>query len=265
MKVKVTKNQVILEEGYIVNRGEYNANPLEFEFSEEYTEDLVKKAVFVNGSTKIEVAILNDTCNIPNEVLNEKDFELRVYAYEVQDDELVLRYSPTFATVFTREGSYTEGGTTPEVITPSQFEQYMQAMNDGLEEVENVDIDAVKSGTSTRVTITNRDGEEKTVYILDGARGPQGEPGTTNYTGMTNKPKINNVELDGNKTNEDLNIQEKLTSGTNIKTINNQSILGSGNITIQGGGGEVSPIVSGSILEFPQESNVRVENEEVIF
>lgn len=59
--------------------------------------------------------------------------------------------------------------------------------------------------------------------------------------------------------------QEILVSGTNIKTINNQSILGSGNITIQGGGGEISPIVSGSILEFLQESSVRVENEEVIF
>lgn len=33
------------------------------------------------------------------------------------------------------------------------------------------------------------------------------------------------------------NYQPKLVSGTNIKTINNQSILGSGNIDIQGGGG----------------------------
>ena len=31
--------------------------------------------------------------------------------------------------------------------------------------------------------------------------------------------------------------QDKLVSGTNIKTINNQTLLGSGNITIQGGGG----------------------------
>lgn len=30
--------------------------------------------------------------------------------------------------------------------------------------------------------------------------------------------------------------QEKLVSGTNIKTINNNSLLGSGNISIQGGG-----------------------------
>lgn len=31
--------------------------------------------------------------------------------------------------------------------------------------------------------------------------------------------------------------QDTLVSGTNIKTINNQSLLGSGNIDIQGGGG----------------------------
>ena len=33
--------------------------------------------------------------------------------------------------------------------------------------------------------------------------------------------------------------QDTLVSGTNIKTINNASILGSGNIDIQGGGSDV--------------------------
>lgn len=37
--------------------------------------------------------------------------------------------------------------------------------------------------------------------------------------------------------------QDKLISGTNIKTINNTSILGEGNINIQGGGGSVEPII----------------------
>lgn len=36
-----------------------------------------------------------------------------------------------------------------------------------------------------------------------------GEGGTTDYTPLTNKPKINNVELNGNKTLEDLGIQPK--------------------------------------------------------
>lgn len=52
--------------------------------------------------------------------------------------------------------------------------------------------------------------------------------------------KINKVKV-GNTTYdiEDTSKQEILVSGTNIKTINNQSILGSGNITIEGG--EVEP------------------------
>jgi len=48
-----------------------------------------------------------------------------------------------------------------------------------------------------------------------------------------------------------LGIQEELTSGTNIKTINNQSILGSGNLSISGGVSDVTvdgtSVVSGGV------------------
>lgn len=40
--------------------------------------------------------------------------------------------------------------------------------------------------------------------------------------------------------------QDTLVSGTNIKTINNESILGSGNITIQGGGGGGKAVSGGT-------------------
>lgn len=43
-----------------------------------------------------------------------------------------------------------------------------------------------------------------------------------------------------NKQYVDNNFQAKLVSGTNIKTINNQSLLGSGNIDISGGGGTIT-------------------------
>lgn len=50
---------------------------------------------------------------------------------------------------------------------------------------------------------------------------------------------ISKITLNGTDYNvKDPNAQETLVSGTNIKTINNQSILGSGDITIQGGSGE---------------------------
>ena len=62
--------------------------------------------------------------------------------------------------------------------------------------------------------------------------------GVSDYTELTNKPSINGTALEGNvnlATPEQLNAkQNTLVSGTNIKTINNESLLGSGNITIEG-------------------------------
>ena len=49
---------------------------------------------------------------------------------------------------------------------------------------------------------------------------------------------ISKITLNGTDYNvKDANAQPTLVSGTNIKTINNESILGSGNISIQGGSG----------------------------
>lgn len=92
-----------------------------------------------------------------------------------------------------------------------------------------------------------------------------GGGGVSDYSQLTNKPKINNIELKGNKTSDNLGLQDKLTasqlnavnsgitsskvttydnysinkqdtlvSGTNIKTINNESVIGSGNLNIDG-------------------------------
>lgn len=175
MDIRVTRTKVIIDNGYIVNEGEYKVNPCEFTFSEEYTSGLVKKAVFVAGNVEVERVILDDKCDIPYDVLNGEMFELHVYAYEVVEDELVLRYSPTYAKVFLREGSYRGVTGSGEVITPTQFEQYEQALNNGLDELEeglqqvaNVDIDANKVGGTATVTITNRLGVEKSVQIEDG-------------------------------------------------------------------------------------------------
>lgn len=56
--------------------------------------------------------------------------------------------------------------------------------------------------------------------------------GTSNYANVTNKPKLNNVTIDGNKTSSDYGIQDALVSGTNIKTVGGTSLLGSGDVTV---------------------------------
>lgn len=103
--------------------------------------------------------------------------------------------------------------------------------------------------------------------------GGSSEGGTTDYNKLENKPSINGVTLSQNKTLKDLGIQpegayltevpdtyktkdendklyqpkgsyqpagsyqETLVSGENIKTVNGQTLLGEGDLTIAGGGG----------------------------
>ena len=63
-----------------------------------------------------------------------------------------------------------------------------------------------------------------------GPKGEDGEPGTTIYEELENLPQINNITLVGNKSSDDLGIQDKLTSanaGTNV-TITNVIVTDSG-------------------------------------
>jgi hypothetical protein len=59
----------------------------------------------------------------------------------------------------------------------------------------------------------------------------------------TNIKTVNSTSLLGSG---NVAVQPTLVSGTNIKTINNQSILGSGNLTIGGTGTEVDPVFTAS-------------------
>ena len=164
MKLIVGINKVIIDEKDKLNAGEYNIHDVEFEFDSVYN-DLVKKAVFSNKEHNYLVSIENNRCVMPYEVLSATgDVNIGVYAYEVDNDELVLRYSPTPAYVYVDLGSYKDSYDNYNVPTADVVEQLEQEINDK---------------------------------------------------------------------------QDKLVSGTNIKTINGEAILGEGNIVIQSGGADI--------------------------
>lgn len=99
------------------------------------------------------------------------------------------------------------------------------------------------SGLVDTYTITYTDGTTSTFEVTNGQDGGDGD-----YTDLENKPSINNVTLSGNKTSSDLGVQDALVSGTNVKTINNESILGSGNIEIEGS--VTNPLADKNIVVF---------------
>lgn len=177
MKVRVGEHRCEIIKSP-VNEKEIDITKFEFEFDEAITDNFVKEAYFTfDGKTYKEI-IVNNECDIPGEVLEKKgQIEIGVVAYLVENEEEIKRFNPSPAYFNTLQGSLKDKVENTQPITPSEMEQFEQALEDGLREVQNVDIDAEKVGNTSTVTITNRNGEEKTVQILDGAEGPQGPQG----------------------------------------------------------------------------------------
>lgn len=151
MKIKVNKNEVSIEyeADEVINCGEYKIHKCYFDFSEEY-QGLTKKAIFETSMIKKEMPIIDNECHIPYEVLNSERINLRVYAYSIENDELILRYSPKYSEFYTLEGSYIEGAEPSEEITPTQFEQYVDALNKGLNKVDET-LEVIEKNESERI------------------------------------------------------------------------------------------------------------------
>ena len=171
MRVIVNPHKIQLEQEQAVNEKEINISICTFEFDEEITNDYVKEAYFTLGKDTYKKIIVNNECNIPQEVLvKEGTVELGVVAYLVENEEEIKRYNPSPVYFKTDLGSLKQAENSQE-ITPSEMEQYEQALQDGLSQAENVNIDGEKQDNVATFTITNRDGEEKQINVYDGDSG----------------------------------------------------------------------------------------------
>lgn len=176
MKVYVNPHNLLIEKKPI-NEKEINITKCEFVFADEITNDFVKEAYFTYKGNTYKQIIVNNECDIPSEVLDEKgSVEFGVVAYLVEGLTEIKRYNPSPAYFDTWKGSLKEAENS-EPITPSEMEQYEQALNDGLLEAQRVDIEATKTGNTATITITRRDGTEEIVNVYDGEKGATGDRG----------------------------------------------------------------------------------------
>lgn len=193
MKITVDVNNVKIDELNVFHKGEYNVNNLQFSFSSDYTDDLVSRAVFGINGELIDTAIINNQCIIPEKVLlHNGDVFLGVYAYNIQDGKLSLRYSPQPTKFYIFEGSYDNDISEPEEITPSQFEQYMQALNDGLNKVEESikEMDSATSSANDLVDDINQKLENGDFIGPEGPQGIHGNDGVGITTITSGQPTI---------------------------------------------------------------------------
>ena len=170
MKIIVNPHKLEIEKSP-VNEKEINITKCKFEFSEEISNDYVKEAYFKYKNNTYKQIIVNNECDIPSEVLEEKgQIEIGVVAFLVENEEEIKRYNPSPVYITTWEGSLKDAENT-EPITPTDKEQMEQAIQDMEVKIDNLDIDAEKVDKTTTVTITKKDGTQEEVEILDGEDG----------------------------------------------------------------------------------------------
>lgn len=195
MQIQVNVNTVNAIARNHLNENEYNVHTIEFIFSEEYTDDLVKVALFTKDNETYKVIILNNQCSIPAEILAEKGtFILGVYAYEVEDEELKLRYSPSPVKLFISTGSYIKDEDTQnsEPITPTDKEQIEQMLN-------NISLSVDKEGRIVTITFTNKDGTTQTETLEDGKSIEYNWQGTSLGIRQEGESSYTYVDLKGEK------------------------------------------------------------------
>ena len=141
MDINVTATKVtITSTNLTMNKGEYGINNCNFTFSQEYN-NLIKRAVFIASSGKSYVVeIENNTCVIPEQVLRFSDkCNMGVYAYENNEDELLLRYSPEPTSFKLNKGSYIADAEHYVPVTPVQdlIDEYNQNAVQKTQEFDN--------------------------------------------------------------------------------------------------------------------------------
>ena len=191
MKIIVKPHQIKLVKEEDVNEKEINISKCEFEFDDRITNEFTKEAYFTLGGRSYKQIIVNDECDFPSEILEYTgNVEIGVVAFKIDDNNKETRFNPTPRTFPTKKGSL-KNAENSQPITPSEMEQYEQALQDGLNELSeavesagNLDIDVSKSGNVATITITHQDETTESVQILDGEKGDKGDKGDKGEQGI---------------------------------------------------------------------------------
>lgn len=249
VKVEKSTRMVDLPKNVIGNDMENLQEKLIFKFTDEFVNGQGRLEYKI-GSTKNYIVLSkeNNTYTIPlkNVLTKEGKIEMQLVITETSETEEI----PVFkSNVFYL---YCNKSINAVNEAPDGYELWIETANaklnlidEALAEVDNLDIDVSKSGTTTTVELTKKDGTSKTVQVLDGIDGVDGtngqdatingvntltieagdnitleqtgstltinstggSGGTSNYQYLTNKPSINEVILTGNKSLSDLGIQ----------------------------------------------------------
>ena len=211
MKIRVNTKSIELISTEQVNTGECNVVTLECELSEEYASTInfaVFKYATLGGEKVIKNKIIYGECKLPVFIDTDK-VKIGVYGFELENDELKKRYSPTMVEIDLREGTYQEGIDDYTTEQGTDFERYVAEIEELIGDIKEVDsIDIVNN----HLIVTYTNGEMHDAGVIEGGGG------TGDYDKLINQPQVNGNTLTGNKTSADLGLQDRtIVTGTDGK------------------------------------------------
>lgn len=204
IKIKINKatRMVELSKNMIGNDGETLQNRFVFEFEDEFVNGQARLEYVINGETKY---IFLDregetyTTLVKSFLTKKGTIDMQLVISEGTNEENVPIFKSNMFYV------YCNCSINAEIEQPEEYEEWIEIANTKLNQIDNVDIDIITDNDNTKVEITRKDGTKKSAIV--GSTG-----GTDDYNNLSNKPKINGVELSGNKTLEDLGIKQYYTA-----------------------------------------------------
>lgn len=288
INVEKSTRMVLMTKTTVGNDMENLQEKIIFKFTDKFVDGQARLEYKI-GSTKnyIELTKENNTYILPiqNVLAKEGKIEMQLVITESTEEENIPVFKSNVFYLYCNR-SLNAVNEAPEGydLWIEQANAKLNAMDEALTEVDNLDIDATKTGNTATVSIKNKEGITKSVEVHDGETGQDGYSptaivsksgntstititdkngtttasvndgingidgidgkdakingvntlsieagtnitldqegstltinstgggggGTSNYNVLTNKPKINNVELNGNKTSSDLGIQ----------------------------------------------------------
>lgn len=186
MNITILSNRDVLinSSDNLGTQNENNASIMNFNFPDNFT-NANKKIVFITDDGNYWDLITNNSYKITNAVTKYKNVSAYVWLVDTEND--IDFRSKIWNINFNMNKQPDDVVPTEEEI--SGFDTMIKQLNDGLEEldteynkveaglislnqalteVDNIDIDASKTGNVATITITNKEGTEKSVQISDG-------------------------------------------------------------------------------------------------
>ena len=201
MKVIAKKNRKLALINAQNTQNENRAEIIELVVPEEY-ENYNKKIVFITSDGNVWDVITNNEYKITNAITKYDKVDFYIWLTKEVDGESIDFRTETKTLSFYHNVDASDEITDEEIHGVNTV---VNLLEEEIEKVENLNIEAEKIGHTTTVTITKKDGTTESVEINDGVDGQDGQDGQDGYTpqkGIDYFTEQDIEEIEGNILNE---------------------------------------------------------------